>query len=175
MGMLGTAATVAWGDMPKLAPLFLLLPMLLAIPMWHESQLDRKAEGEPSPALAEHDMRTLMAVFAYIACMGGAVTAGKAIGPDSPWLWVVALVPTLPILVIIWAMARYLAEETDEFLRHRAIISALIGTAAVLALATVWGTLELFKLVPHAAGWLAVPAFAVARDVAKAWLKATGR
>ena len=175
VAMLGTAATVAWADMPKLAPLLLLWPVLFALPMWHEAQLDRKAEGEPSAALAEHDLRTLMAVFAYIACMGGAVMAGKAIGPDSPWLWTVALLPSLPILVVIWAMARYLAEETDEFLRHRAINSALIGAAAVLALATVWGTLELFKLVPHAAGWLAVPAFAVARDIAKAWLKATGR
>jgi len=173
--MLGTAATVAWVDTPKLVPLLLLLPALFAIPMWREAQIGRMAEGEPSPALAEHDLRTLMAVFAYIACMGGAVTAGNAIGPDSPWLWAVALVPTLPILVIIWAMVRYLAEETDEFLRHRAVNSALIGGAAVLSLASVWGTLELFKLVPHAAGWLAVPTFAVARDIAKVWLKAPGR
>ena len=173
--MFSTAAVVALANQPKLAPLLLILPALFALPMWNEAQLDRKQQGEPSPALAEHDLRTLMAVFAYVFCMGAAVALGKAIGPGSPWLWLVALLPTLPILFIIWAMGRYLAEETDEFLRHRAVNAALIGLAAVLVLATVWGTFEQFKLVPHAPGWWLVPAFAVARDTAKAWLKATGR
>ena len=175
VAMFATAAIIIWADQPKMAPMLLLLPVLFALPMWHEAQLKRTEEGEPSRALAEYDLRTFVAVFAYIACMGGAVSLGKAIEPGSPLLWAVALVPTLPILAVIWAMGRYLAEETDEFLRHRAINAALIATAAVLALATVWGTLELFTLVPHAAGWWAVPAFVVARDIAKAWLKASGR
>jgi hypothetical protein len=175
VAMFGTAAVVALANQPKLAPLLVVLPALFGLPMWREAQLDRKQQGEPSPALAEHDLRTLMAVFAYIACMGGAVALGKAIGPGSPWLWLVALLPILPILAIIWTMGRYLAEETDEFLRHRAVNAALIGLAAVLVLATVWGTLELFGLVPHAASWWLVPAFAVARDAGKAWLRATGR
>lgn len=176
VAMFGTAAIGIWAGRPQwMGYLLLLLPVLFALPMWHEAQLKRTEEGEPSPALADYDMRTLMALFVYIACVAGAVSLSKAIGTGSPWLWAVALVPSLPILAVIWAMGRYLAEETDEFLRHRTINAALIATGAVLALATVWGTLELFKLVPHAAGWWAVPAFVVARDVAKAWLKATGR
>lgn len=175
VAMFGTAAVVAFANRPAWAPMLLILPMLFALPMWNEAQLDRKELGEPSPALAEHDLRTLMAVFAYLLCLGAAVALGKAIGAGSPWLWVVALLPTLPILGVIWAMGRYLVEETDEFLRHRAINAALIGLAAVLVLGTVWGMFEQFKLVPHAPGWWVVPVFAVARDTAKAWLRATGR
>ncbi len=65
--------------------------------------------------------------------------------------------------------------EAGEFLRQRAIHAALIGLVAVLVLATVWGALELFRLVPHAAGWWAVPAFAVARDTPKTSLRTMGR
>lgn len=173
--MLGTAALMILAGMPQLWPLLLVWPVLFGIPMWHEGQLDRKAEGEPSTALAKYDLRTLLAVLVYLACMFAAVPLGRAVGAGSPWLWPVALLPAVPILAVIWAMARYLAEETDEFLRRRAIHASLIGSAAVLVLATVWGMLELFKLVPHAGGWLAVPVFAVVRDVAKTWLKAIGR
>ncbi len=65
--------------------------------------------------------------------------------------------------------------EADEFLRQWAVHAALIALAAVLVLATARGTLELFRLVPHAAGWWAVPAFAVARDTPKTSLRIMGR
>jgi hypothetical protein len=79
------------------------------------------------------------------------------------------------VLGIVWLMARYLAEEPDEYLRHLAVTSALIGLAIVLVVATVWGFLENLGLVGHVWSWYAVPLFAVAYALGRAWLKARGR
>lgn len=173
--MFGTAGIMLWTNRPwPLGLLLLALPVLFAAPMMREKNLSREAKGEASPALARYDRRVMIAVLVYIACMIGAANLGKAIGHGSALLWPVALLPALPIVAVVWAMGRYLAEETDEYLRHQAIISALIGLAGILVLATVWGFLEIFGLVPHGGGWWAVPAFAVFRDLARAWLKARG-
>ena len=174
IAMVGTAAIIVWGNQPKLAPMLLLLPALFGIPMWHEAQLDRKQIGEPSQALAEHDLRTLMAVFAFIFCMGVAVAAGKALGPGSPFLWIVALLPILPILAVIWAMGRYLVEETDEYLKMRYVTHALFGLGLLLIVATVWGFLESFKVVPHVESWMAVPVWAIGLGVAQIWHRVRG-
>ena len=62
---------------------------------------------------------------------------------------------------MIIIMARYLMEETDEYLRHRASFSSLIGLGVVLVLGTVWGFLETFGLVPHIWAWWVMPAWAI--------------
>jgi hypothetical protein len=61
----------------------------------------------------------------------------------------VALVPALATSGFIWAMARYIAELTDEYVRMLEIRKMLVATGLTLALASGWGILELFTDVPR--------------------------
>jgi hypothetical protein len=90
-----------------------------------------------------------------------AITANNAWHPTGPLAWVIAILPALPIFFLIWSMGAYIADETDEYLRQRTIISALWATGFLLAIATCYGFLETFKLVPHIESWAAVPVWAI--------------
>jgi hypothetical protein len=174
--MLATAAMLVLTNAPRpFGLLLLLLPVLFAVPMVREAHRAREAKGEASRALARYDDRVMAAVLIYLACMIGAANLAHAVSRGSILLWPIGLLPTLPILAVVWAMRRYLAEETDEYLRHQAVTAALIGLAALLVLATAWGFLEIFGLVPHAGAWWAVPVFVVLRDSVRAWLKVRNR
>jgi len=48
-------------------------------------------------------------------------------------LYVVAVLPTLPVLRMLQAVALYVAEETDEFMRLLIVRSILMGAAAMMA------------------------------------------
>ena len=50
-------------------------------------------------------------------------------------LYLVALVPVLPVLRMIHGLLLYIAEENDEFQRLLVVRSVLCGTTAILALA----------------------------------------
>jgi len=76
----------------------------------------------------------------------------------------------VPIYAMIWAMARYLVEEDDEFLRHRAIMASLFGLGLVLAAGSFWGFLETFGVVPHVDAWWTFPAWAIGMGIAQCWM-----
>ena len=63
--------------------------------------------------------------------------------------YAVALTPALPILWVIIATGRYLAEETDEFQRNLYVQCILGGIGGTLATTTTWGYLEDFARVPR--------------------------
>ena len=76
-------------------------------------------------------------------------------------LWIAAFASSLGVLGMVWAMARLVIEETDEYLRFRAVKSFLFGMAGLMLIATVWGFLEQFGLVAHVPAWAAMPLFAI--------------
>ncbi len=63
--------------------------------------------------------------------------------------YVAAVLPALPIIGIFTAMGRYLVEEQDEFVRVLMVRQTLWASGFALSVATVWGFLENFELVPH--------------------------
>lgn len=63
--------------------------------------------------------------------------------------YAVALLPALPIVGIFIAIGRYLIEEQDEYLRMLMVRQSLIAAGLTLTMATIWGFLESFGLVPH--------------------------
>lgn len=68
---------------------------------------------------------------------------------SANWLSVgIALLPGLGIVAMIWAMGRLLVELDDEYLKMLEVRKALTATGLVLAVASVWGILELFTSVP---------------------------
>jgi hypothetical protein len=139
----------------------MVLPMLLLIPMARAHERRAREKGCASPAMQAYNRRFLIASFAYVAALFAAIGATNALEPAGVLAWFLAMLPALPIVGMLWVMGRYLAEEQDEYLRSKAIGAALIATGLLLALATFWGFLETFELVPHVPGWAAVPVWSL--------------
>jgi len=134
---------------------------LALIPMGRAMRNRAAACGTDSPALRAYNRRAMIWALSYIVLLGAALTARNTWHPDGLVLWLLALLPSLPILFLVWAMGRYLADEQDEYLRMRQIQAGLFATALLLAVATVWGFLETFGITPHAEGWWAVAVWAM--------------
>ena len=110
-----------------------------------------------NPAQRRYVGRMIPISIAYIA----AVMLASWIIPDdaaaTPLTVAVALVPALATSGFIWAMARYLAELTDEYVRMLEIRKILVATGLTLALASGWGILELFTDVPKVPLFFVLP------------------
>jgi hypothetical protein len=107
--------------------------------------------------------------------LGGATLLHENVALGRPATWAVAFLPILPIFGMIWVMARYFREESDEYLRHRAVFAALVSLGLVLGLGSFWGFLESFGLVPHAPGWWTVPVWGMGLGLAQLWMKVRER
>ena len=72
-------------------------------------------------------------------------------------MWVLALVPGLAIIGAFYAIGMLILEQKDEFMRMLVVRQTLVATGFALSIATVWGFLENFDLVPHVdAYWVAI-------------------
>lgn len=69
--------------------------------------------------------------------------------PTGPTAYMLAALPSLPIIAALAIVGLYLIEETDEFERSVEIQSQLWGIGATLAVTTFWGFLEVFLPVTH--------------------------
>ena len=150
--------------------LLMLLPALLLIPLMRSGIKWESSMGLMSPALRRYNTRMLAASMAYTLGMGAAVAISNRYEPGPALSFAITLLPTVPTLAMIWVMGRYLIEETDEYLRHRASMASLIGLGLVLSLGSFWGFLETFGLVPNIWAWWVVPVFAVGLGVGQAIL-----
>lgn len=76
---------------------------------------------------------------------------------DGPLVWVFGFLPGLAIIGAFYAIAMLIVETTDEFIRMLIVRQVLIGTGFALSIATVWGFLENYDLVPHVDSyWVAI-------------------
>lgn len=102
-----------------------------------------------NPVQRRYVGRMIPISLAYVAT----VMLASWIIPDdaaaTPLTVAVALVPALATSGFIWAMARYIAELTDEYVRMLEVRKMLFATGLTLALASGWGILELFTDVPR--------------------------
>jgi hypothetical protein len=71
---------------------------------------------------------------------------------SAPLLYLMALLPTIPVVGIVATVARYLARETDEFIRALVVQSLLWGLGITFAVDTYLGGLfahpQIFRLIP---------------------------
>jgi hypothetical protein len=122
--------------------------------------------GGFSTAMRRYNRRMLAASAVYVVGLFGAIYAHDTLNIGGAGAFLVAFIPSVGVLMMVWAMARLVTEETDEYLRYRYVRSSLFGLGTLLTLATVWGFFEQFDLVPHAPNWLAVPVFAIGLGIA---------
>jgi hypothetical protein len=149
-------------------------PMLLLIPMVKSAQKRQAECGNISPAIVAYNRRMLIWSFAYMAALFVAMTVYNQYKPSGPLLWLIAILPSLPILYFVWALGRYLVEETDEYIRMTQVSAGLFATGWLLVLATVWGFLETFGVAVHVPAWAAVPVWAIGLGVAQIWRAVRG-
>ena len=149
--------------------------MVQLVPMVKAAMARQRAQGYVSPAIERYNKRFLFASFGYVLGLGLAVTINDRVELGQGETVLIALLPIIPIFGMIWTMARYIVEEQDEFLRHRAIMASLFGLGAVLALGTFWGFLETFEVVPHIWAWWVFPVWAIGMGLAQCWLSFRNR
>jgi hypothetical protein len=69
--------------------------------------------------------------------------------PTRLVVYLLAVLPTLPLVGSLAIVGLYIAEETDEFERSILVQSMLWGFGVALSISTVWGSLEDFANAPH--------------------------
>lgn len=159
VGMFGTAylaKTTSWLNSPY-GMAVMILPMLLLVPMIRAAERLHRVTGCHSAIAIRYNRRMLAASFAYVIGLGVALTIYRGGEVSQPVAALLSLLPTLPVFAMIWAMARYVLKETDEYLRARTVNAALVATGLLLAIATFWGFLTTFGVAPDVPMWVAVP------------------
>lgn len=148
--------------------MILLAPFVRAVKQWNEQQ------GNMTSALRRYNFRFLGFSLLYSMVMIVAGALANEMQGNTPAMWALAIAPIVPAFGMIWAMMRYLAEETDEYQRHRAVNAAMVGLGFVLVLGTGWGFLETFSLVPHVWAWWVFPVWAIGLGVGMIWAERGG-
>lgn len=144
--------------------------MLQIIPLTRASMAKQRSTGQLTQAVARYTRRFMLATFGYMAGLGIAVYINDLVELSQGESFLIALLPVIPIFGMIWSMARYIVEESDEFLRHRAIMASLFGLGAVLVAGTFWGFLETFEVVPHLDAWWCFPVWAIGMGISQCWM-----
>ena len=119
--------------------------------------------------MRRYNRRIMSSAFVYVVTLLGAVWLSKIGTYPTPIYVAIAIAPALPVLAMIWAMARLIIEESDEYLRSRLVHHALVATGVVLALATTWGFLEQFTVVPHVPAYWVFPTWAICMGISQCW------
>jgi hypothetical protein len=104
--------------------------------------------------------RFSVAMSLYAVVLVATIGVYIRVHPTGVLAYGLAVTPALPLIGAIVIMGLYLREETDEFQRAVLVESSLLATGGLLAVATVWGFLEMFRLVPHVPSWAAFPLWA---------------
>lgn len=102
-----------------------------------------------NPAYRRYSRRIAISSALYVAAIVGASTLLGGVVAVSPLAVAIALLPGLAVLLMLYAIARLLIELDDEYLRMLEVRKALVATGLVLAVASVWGLLELYTAVPR--------------------------
>ena len=110
-----------------------------------------------SVARRRYVSRVFVAMVGYVATLLLAEILIDDRGLTGPLAWLVALLPGLCVASVFWAIGRLLIEETDEYRRSLLVRQMLVATGLTMVVATIYGFLENYGLVPHiAAFYLAI-------------------
>ena len=124
-----------------------------------ESYRARVREQRRNPAQRRYIRRFMVLMGGYVVLLMAVTAYLRDHHPTGAPLILLSVLPALPLLGTIGVIAMYIAEEKDEFIRHRLVTAMLGGIGILLAITTVWGFLELHDAVPHFPTFLGFPLF----------------
>lgn len=94
----------------------------------------------------------------YVAALFGSITLIQSQAPTGPLLYVLAVLPALPIGGTILTFLAYI-EHVDEYLRAVLVKRFIIATGLTLFICTAWGFLENNAGAHHFSLYLVYPLF----------------
>ena len=160
-----------WGiDGLALLPFFL---PALAVLVWMSREISANARrrGCATAAGMAYNRRMLPLAGGYIVVLLGAILLHQRYHVEGAALYAIAVLPALPLIGIVWALGRFLIEETDEYQRALAVRKMLVATGFLLVVATIWGFLEEFGLAPHLPAYWCFIAWCFGLGVGAVWNK----
>jgi len=108
-----------------------------------------------TPAGRRYLKRFVPTMTAYVVALFASNRIAEAWQPEGVALVALSFVPALPIIGVIVVIGLYLAEEKDEYLRQRIVVSMLVGLGLMLSVTTAWGFLEESGVAPHVPAYFA--------------------
>lgn len=108
-----------------------------------------------TPAGRRYLKRFVPTMTAYVVALFISNRIAEAVQPEGLALVALSFLPALPIIGVIFVIGLYLAEEKDEYLRQRIVVSMLVGLGLMLSVTTAWGFLEESGVVPHVPAYFA--------------------
>jgi hypothetical protein len=104
-------------------------------------------------------VRVMIAMSIYVGAIAAVSWSFHHRHPQGAVVYLLAMLPALPIFAVIASLGIYLAEEKDEFVRTVLVQCSLWATAIVLSIATCVGLLQTY-----------VPSFAQRAGVTDYWV-----
>lgn len=129
------------------------------LPWWLRRKMG--AEGRMRTPIKRYMLRFGPAMLGYVLVLIATLELRKSV-PEGDWReWLLALAPVVPLLFAIRGLVLLWTEQDDEFERQRIVFAYIWASFLTLGLATTWGFLEMYGLVPHVWLWAAFPAWSV--------------
>jgi hypothetical protein len=113
------------------------------------------------PAYRRYKQRSMLGAATYVATTGVATWLIPDNAPPSAGPVALSIVAGAGVLVWIWAMARYLIELDDEYVRMLQVRGMLVATGVTFAVTSMWGMVELFTTAPRLPVFFVFPIWCV--------------
>ena len=114
-----------------------------------------------NPAVRRYTISVSLLMVAYVLILFGVNAYVDNNTPTGAPAYAVAALPALPIIGVFFVMGRLLVDLKDEYVRMLMVRQTLVATAFMLSVATVFGFIQDFGLLPHVpAYWPAMIWFA---------------
>lgn len=109
----------------------------------------------PSETNRKYLIRAGLFLGAYVAMNVAAIT-GAFDGMKPRGAWGFSLVVAAPIIGHIWSYLVWM-RDSDEFVRLLAAKRFIVATGVTLAIASIWGFMELYAKAPHVSAAMVYP------------------
>lgn len=105
-------------------------------------------------------IRSFLFLGAYVAVNAAAIT-GAFDGMKTPGTWAFSLVVAAPIIGHLWAVLAWM-RDSDEFVRALAAKRFVVAAGVAIAIASMWGFMEIYAKAPHVSAAMIYPLLWVA-------------
>jgi hypothetical protein len=136
-----------------------------------ERNLVMKSCFFPTKASRRYQARLLPTMLVYVLFVSTTQWAFHHSHPTGLMVYLLALLPALPLVGSIAIVGLYIAEESDEFQRSILIKSMLWGFGVALAIGSVWGCLEDFANAPHRSAFYAYLSFWIVNAISQSVIR----
>ena len=109
----------------------------------------------PSETNKKYFTRAFLFMGAYVAVNAAAIT-GAFDGMKPPGTWGFSLVVAAPVIGHIWSYLVWM-RDSDEFVRTLTAKRFIVATGVTLAIASIWGFMELYAKAPHVSAAMVYP------------------